>query len=87
MASDEIATCRGCGAVLKGEPYYKGKPAFLSNGDQAQVCHYGGFVCSYNCDYKATLELEQSMPGHGIGQRSLDPNFTKRLLSKWGLAW
>lgn len=78
----EIATCRGCGKALRGEPYYKGKPAFLENGRQAKTCHYGGFVCSYDCDYQATLELEESMPGHA-GQKRLDPNFAARLSRKW----
>lgn len=60
----ETATCRGCGKVLNGKPYYMGGQAFDPiTGKQCPANHYGGFVCSEDCDRRATLELESSMPG------------------------
>lgn len=70
--SDEVATCRGCGRVLRGKPYWAGGSAFdPKTGEQAKVNHYGGYVCSPQCDHRASLELEQSMPGHGWQQQRL----------------
>lgn len=79
------ASCRGCRKELRGNKYCYGGPAFdpVTN-EQAKVCHYGGFVCSFDCDYKAHLELESSMPGH-MGQRSLCVNTVKEMERKWGI--
>lgn len=79
------AECRGCGRALRGYPYYMGKPAYLplsEGGGQVKVNHYGGFVCSYSCDYNAALRLEQDMPGHG-GQSRLSPPLSTRILERW----
>lgn len=79
------AECRGCGRALRGYPYYMSKPAYLplsEGGGQAKVNHYGGFVCSYSCDYNAALRLEQGMPGHG-GQSRLSPPLSTRIFERW----
>lgn len=71
--SDEHAVCRGCGKVLRGEPFYKGGQAFLpipGRSIRALTNFYGGFVCSRECDWRAALDLEQTMPGHGYTQRT-----------------
>lgn len=31
--------------------------------EQAKVNHYGGFVCSKQCDIRASVDLESTMPG------------------------
>lgn len=63
------AKCRGCGMNLVGRPYEMGGTAtHPTTGRPCPVNYYGGFVCSEVCDYRACLELEQSMPGHGIRQ-------------------
>jgi len=69
--SDEVATCRNCGKELRGKPYYMGGRAYLPlpKGGQAPVNFYGGYVCSRQCDYRASLALEQSMPGHNGQER------------------
>lgn len=62
--SDEQATCRGCGMVLRGKPYYMGGHAFHPRtGEQCKVNHYGGFVCSEQCDRNASVRQHASMPG------------------------
>jgi hypothetical protein len=76
MSTEETAVCRGCGKQLVGPPYYMGKRAGQSVYDpvtkeDAKVNFYGGYVCSEACDYRASLELEQSMPGHGYSQKSI----------------
>ncbi len=78
----EVATCRGCGKQLRGEPYYKGKPAYLDNGERAKVCFYGGFVCSEACDYRACSDLESTMPGH-YGSKRLLPHTRRIINEKW----
>ena len=32
---------------------------------------YGGFVCSSACDFRSSLEHEQTMPGHGFNKTNL----------------
>jgi hypothetical protein len=72
MTKVETAVCRGCGKVLRGKPYHLGGRAYdPDTGDECKRNFYGGFVCSYSCDRRASLELEQSMPGHGSGQKTL----------------
>lgn len=82
--TDTQAVCRGCGKLLRGNPYWKGGRAYHPDGKgSVKACYYGGWVCSRSCDYKACLELEESMPGHR-GQAKLDIHFVKRLDEKWG---
>ena len=71
-SDDEVAECRGCRRVLRGKPYWAGGSAYHPDtGERAKVNHYGGFVCSRQCDFNASLRLEESMPGHGYGQTKL----------------
>ena len=72
FSSEEHAVCRGCGMVLKGKPYFMGGQAYhpLTN-QQCPANYYGGFICSQECDYRASLEQERSMPGHGCTQQSI----------------
>lgn len=42
----------------------------------------GGFVCSQRCDYKAALDLEQSMPGH-MGQTRLTGDLARKISDRW----
>lgn len=70
-----VAECRGCGRTIPGKPYYMGGPAPYEHTPERpyhrwRANHYGGWVCSRGCDFRAALNLEQSMPGHGDGQRS-----------------
>lgn len=88
-AEDRIAECRWCRRAIPGKPYYMGGTApyeTVRSGvyRQWRSNHYGGWVCSRSCDFKAALELEQSMPGHGAEQRRpgcYPPGF---LDHKWG---
>jgi hypothetical protein len=85
LIPEQTASCRGCGRQLRGKPYYMGGQAFHpETGAQCPANYYGGFVCSKGCDRKASLELEQSMPGHGLGQKSLSLDARKRLDDRWG---
>jgi hypothetical protein len=71
-SSDENAVCRGCGVVLKGKPYWRGGNAYHPRtGEKCKINHYGGYVCSRSCDFRSSLELERSMPGHSDNQREL----------------
>jgi hypothetical protein len=79
------AECRGCGKALRGYPYHMGKPAYLpldEGGGQAKSNHYGGFVCSYQCDYNSALRLEQTMPGH-MEQAHLSPPLSTEIRRRW----
>lgn len=81
----ETAECRGCGQPLRGRPYcYGGNAYHPRTGEQAKVNHYGGFVCSRECDYRASLRLEQTMPGHGHGQARLGCFSAASLARNWG---
>ena len=80
---EENAICRGCGKTLTGKPYYMGKSAYLDDGKKAKVNFYGGFVCSYNCDYKSSKELENSMPGAGVG-KYLSLMAAQSIKDNWG---
>jgi hypothetical protein len=84
MALDEVATCRGCGLVLRGKPYWAGGRAYHpDHGRECMKNYYGGFVCSRGCDVRAALELEQSMPGHGLKQTSVGADAMRRIISNW----
>lgn len=82
------AVCRGCGQHLNGSPYWKGGSAYVprqdgSNGQRAKANYFGGWVCSRSCDYRASLELERSMPGHGDSQRQPSREAMRRIESNW----
>lgn len=82
-ANDEKAVCRGCGLVLRGKPYYMGGYAYHPRtGKQCLFSHFGGHLCSEECDRRSYLEQEQSMPGHQ-GQRTIDPNTSRQIAAKW----
>lgn len=64
--SETQAVCRGCGKPLDGSPCFKGGSAYVpTSHERAKTNHYGGWVCSRECDYRAAMEQEQSMPGCG----------------------
>lgn len=83
--TDDQAVCRGCGRHLDGSPYFKGGRAFLPGGGyrEAKVNHYGGWVCSRECDVRAALALEQSMPGHGVQQTRIGQAARERVNRNW----
>jgi hypothetical protein len=76
--------CRGCGRTLLGSPYHTGKPAYTPENPMLPVPanHYGGHVCSRQCDERAVLELESSMPGAGKAKR-LNPSIARKLHGNW----
>ena len=64
MPTTAQATCRGCGRPLNGAAFHTGKPPpILEDGEKARRCHYGGWVCSRECDVAACLRLEGGQPG------------------------
>lgn len=80
----ETATCRGCGKILKGDPYYKGGNAYHpTTNERCKVNFYGGFVCSKSCDMTASLELERTMPGHTGSQSSLSSPAFAHFKNNW----
>ncbi len=80
----EKATCRGCGRELWGEAFlYGGRAYHPETGHECPENYYGGFVCSRRCDAKASLEFEQSMPGHGLGQTRIGPDARRCLEGNW----
>lgn len=82
--SDTHAVCRNCGLVLRGKPYHLGGSAYHPDtGERCPINHYGGYVCSEECDRRASLELERSMPGHGRGQESLSCFAAAALRKNW----
>jgi hypothetical protein len=83
-SSDEHAVCRGCGLVLKGKPYWAGGQAYHPRtGKQCPANHFGGYVCSEQCDYRACLEQERSMPGHGDKQMSVGSYCRESIQRNW----
>lgn len=81
---EEVATCRGCGKILNGKPYYMGGQAYHpKTNERCKVNFYGGFVCSQECDKQASLELERTMPGHTANQSSL----SCQALADWKKNW
>lgn len=81
----EIATCRGCGKILKGKPYYMGGAAYDPETNQScKVNFYGGYVCSENCDLKSSREQEGSMPGNIMSKgNSLSSCAQSHLKNNW----
>ena len=83
-ASEETAECRGCRMKLRGKPYYMGGRAYHPvTGAECKINYYGGFVCSRECDFRSSLELEQDMPGHGSGQTRLGTYAAQSLRHNW----
>lgn len=81
---EEVATCRGCGMALKGKPYHLGGQAYHPRtGARCKINYYGGFVCSRECDFRSSLALEQSMPGHGFEQKTLGMCAKESLKRNW----
>lgn len=82
--TDSQAVCRGCGKHLDGSPYFKGGRAYDPvTRKQARFNYYGGHVCSRECDFRASLELEQDMPGHGWTQKRPGREAMARIESNW----
>lgn len=89
--TDEQAVCRGCGRHMQGSPYFKGGQAYVPAANPrhefdrtpAKRNYYGGWVCSFSCDRRSSLELERSMPGHGWEQTRLDQESERRLRANW----
>lgn len=49
---------------LRGKPYHLGGRAYHpKTGERCPANHYGGYVCSEQCDYRASIEQVASMPG------------------------
>lgn len=64
--NEEVAQCRNCHMTLKGKPYYMGGDAYHpKTNKKVPVNFYGGFVCSSDCDYRASIKMESSFPGAG----------------------
>jgi hypothetical protein len=83
-APAETAVCRHCGLALCGKPYRFGGSAYHPRtGERCPSNHYGGFVCSENCDRQASLALERSMPGHGVSQMSIGTSAHESLNRNW----
>lgn len=78
----EQASCRGCHRKLRGDAYMYGREAYLPEGGRAKVNHYGGFVCSRACDYRASVEMHASMPGCG-GATKPDGSAMARIKRNW----
>jgi hypothetical protein len=71
--------CRNCGRPLKGKPGY----VYREDDLQAQVFqnHFGGYVCSRQCDEEVLFSMLSSMPGAGPC-KSL-PSHLRRDLKRW----
>lgn len=85
---EDRATCRHCRRILIGRNYCYGGDAYIPDakgrpGRRAGVNYYGGFVCCRECDYSAALALEQSMPGHGYSQKSINGPALARVNNNW----
>lgn len=81
----EKAKCRGCGMTLIGDDYmYGGSALHPYTKEQCKINFYGGFVCSYSCDKKSSLELERTMPGHRRDQMEVGQYAGQSLKRNWG---
>ncbi len=82
--SSTEAVCRGCGLVLKGKPYSQGGHAYHPRtGKLCPSNYFGGFVCSPECDYASSLELERDMPTHGYKQTSIGQDALESYKYNW----
>ncbi len=80
MTMRDYYSCRGCGIKLcqssNGACHPKTKRS-------VPTCFYGGFVCSEQCDWKACLELERTMPGHGWQQKEPGMIAMQHIKANW----
>jgi hypothetical protein len=68
--TEKQAECRRCRMKLIGKPYYMGGFAYHPRTrEQCKVNYFGGFVCSPECDYQASIDQLSSMPGAGEARR------------------
>ena len=82
--SETNAVCRGCGLILRGKPYSQGGSAYHPRtGKECPSNHFGGYVCSQQCDFNACLEQERSMPGHGESQKTLSSYARQAITRNW----
>lgn len=80
----EQARCRGCGMNLDGDAYmYGGRAYHAVTKKRVPDNLYGGFVCSKSCDYEASLEIERSMPGHGLQQKCVSIDTERHIEKTW----
>lgn len=88
MKEQETAKCRWCKTPLIGKPYHLGGGAYYPKSfgklymQPVPVNQYGGYVCSYQCDYRASEELEGTMPGRG-GAKNLSCFAQASLKRNW----
>ncbi len=83
ITAPERATCRGCRMELNGKAYHLGGLAtHPRTGETCRINFYGGYVCSWECDRAASMELQSSMPGAGPC-RSLDGPAMDSLRRNW----
>jgi len=62
---EEQATCRGCGMLLKGGPYYKGGSTYHpETNERCDVSFWGGFICSEGCEGRVDRDMKQSIDDH-----------------------
>lgn len=53
------ATCRGCRRELRGSPFHAGGTAYHpETGKPVLAQHFGGWVCSAECDRKVFREMK-----------------------------
>lgn len=78
------AECRGCGMKLKGKDYMYGESAYHPvTNERCAVNNYGGFVCSSECDYKSSISLERTMPGHKLSDTRLSDSAKRSYCTNW----
>lgn len=61
--------CRSCGLLLKENHRKEG--VHPATNEVLKCNYYGGYICSKKCDFEASLDIEQSMPGHNSAQYNL----------------
>jgi hypothetical protein len=80
----EVAKCRGCGLELRGKSYcYGGSAYHPKTGEPCKINFYGGYVCSEGCDFKSSLELERTMPGHRCSDTRLSQGAKEHYDRNW----
>lgn len=84
--SDVHEPCRYCGRTIHAQghqDYYTAHWFDHQNKSQrAAVNHFGGYVCSRECDVRACLQMLSSMPGAGPA-KSLDSYCNKSVNDNW----
>ena len=77
------SVCRGCGKVLIGKPYHLGGLAYIPETmERCKINHYGGYVCSEQCDRNVCISVLRSMPGCN-NANSPDCFAAQRLRDNW----